>query len=827
MTLVGVPGIGKSRLVGELFHAVEESGELTFWRQGRSLPYGEGVSYWALAEMVKAQAGILETDSDDEVGAKLRDAVEQLLEEDVDWVVSHLRPLVGQTADSAGSQEEAFTAWRRFFEVLADKRALVLVFEDIQWADDGLLDFIEHLADWVRDVPMLILCTARLELLERRPAWGGGKLNAANIALAPLSGEDTARLMWALGVETQPALVERAGGNPLYAEQYVRMLRERGSAEELPESVQGIIAARLDSLPAAEKGVLQDAAVMGKVFWVGALGVDEQQLHPLQQKEFVQRARRSSVAGETEFSFRHVLVRDVAYGQIPRADRAAKHLRAAEWIESLGRADDHAEMVAHHYANALELTRASGGALDGLVTRARDALRDAGIRAASLNAVAQAERYFAEALDLTDADDAERLQLLLKLGEAKHIRSWEGSEELAEARDGFIAAGDPESAAEAILSIADNLWSRGQGEEARAQLDQALSLVSERPPTRTQAFVLEQAARYEMLADRNEEAIAVGGHALRMAEALGLDDIRARVLNSIGAARVASGDPDGGLENLNESIELATRLNIADEMVRGWNNRATMKLLIGRLADARVDLAEAYRLGRHFGQRGFVRWFEGGPLLGPLKIDGEWDEVVERATAFISELGDETNYQAPASYMSRAEVRAARGDDTGAAEDAAQALELARPAGDPQLTGAILLDVSFIYMTIGDTARAEQLFDEALAFIRGLGDLGWLVVELHALAWVARQLGRSGELLALVENEALQTPWLVAARAIAAGDDARAAEIYGEMGHPSLEAFARLQSGREPDVRQALEFYRRVGASRYIREGEALLAASA
>ena len=189
VTLVGVPGIGKSRLVGELFRSVERGGQLTYWRQGRSLPYGEGVSYWALAEMVKAQAGMLETDSDDEVEAKLARTVEQLIDEDGEWVLSHLRPLVGQASDTAsGSQEEAFAAWRRFFEALADQHPLVLVFEDIQWADDGLLDFIEHLADWVRDVPMLILCTARLELLERRPAWGGGKLNAANVAAGATVG---------------------------------------------------------------------------------------------------------------------------------------------------------------------------------------------------------------------------------------------------------------------------------------------------------------------------------------------------------------------------------------------------------------------------------------------------------------------------------------------------------------------------------------------------------------------------------------------------------------------------------------------------------------
>src|SRR5207248_403888 len=190
------------------------------------------------------------------------------------------------------SQEEAFVAWRRFFEALAEEHAVVLVFEDIQWADDGLLDFIEHLADWVRDVPMLILCTARLDLLERRPGWGGGKLNSANVAL----------------------------------------------------------------------------------------GAPEQQLHPLQQKEFVQRARRSSVEGETEYAFKHLLVRDVAYGQVPRADRAQKHLRTAEWIESLGRTEDQAEMVAHHYVSAFELARAAGQDVSGITSRMGGALREAGDR---------------------------------------------------------------------------------------------------------------------------------------------------------------------------------------------------------------------------------------------------------------------------------------------------------------------------------------------------------------------------------------------------------------------------------------------------------------
>jgi class 3 adenylate cyclase/tetratricopeptide (TPR) repeat protein len=843
ITLIGVPGIGKSRLVGELFRAIEASGELTYWRQGRSLPYGEGVSYWALAEMVKAQAGILETDSDEDVAAKLERAVEQLVDEDSEWVLSHLRPLAGQTGEAAGSQEEAFAAWRRFFEGLAEDRALVLVFEDIQWADVGLLDFIEHLVDWMHDVPVLIICTARLELLERRPAWGGGKLNAANVALAPLTGEETAKLIAALSerplleAETQAELLDRAGGNPLYAEQYVRMLAERGTMDALPESVQGIIAARLDGLAPAEKSVLQDAAVVGKVFWLGALGVGEAELHVLQQKEFVQRARRSSVAGETEFSFKHVLVRDVAYGQIPRADRAQKHARTAEWIESLGRAEDHAEMVAHHYVNALELSRAAGGPDDRLATRARGALREAGLRAASLNAVAQAERYFREAFALAAADDDERLELLFKLGEAKYFRSWQGREELEEARDGFIALGDVEAAAEATIMLADIAWSKGQGDEVRAQLEAARSLIRGRPASRTQAAVLCEVARYEMLADRNESAIAVGRDALRLAEELGLDDISTRALNNVGAARVAAGDP-GGLGDLEQSIGLADKMNSAADLIRGYNNLGTMKVLLGRLEEARADMLEAHRIADHYGHRAFTYWAEGGPLLARPYQRGAWDEVLVQTDAFLASLGGGTHYQAASSHVFRGLVRVARGDSAGAVADADMALELARPVGDPQVTCTGLAVCSFIFMSAGEEARARAVLGETLELVRDLQQLGWVVVELHALAWVARMLGRARELLDAVAGEPLQSPWLLAGRAVAEGDFVRAADILGEMGAPALEAFYRLraaesfvEAGRRAEadeqLRPALAFYRSVGATRYVREGEALLAASA
>jgi tetratricopeptide (TPR) repeat protein len=313
--------------------------------------------------------------------------------------------------------------------------------------------------------------------------------------------------------------------------------------------------------------------------------------------------------------------------------------------------------------------------------------------------------------------------------------------------------------------------------------------------------------------------------------------VSARVLNNIGSARVAAGD-HGGIDDMDESIALATRLNIADEIVRAYNNRGTMKILLGRVADGYADVDEATRLAEHYGQRGFVRWINAGPLIGRQWYLGRWDEVVAMADAFIAGLGDEGHYQAASSYIFRGHVRAARGDDAGAAEDAGRAWELARPVGDPQVTGSTLLTVAAIYMAAGDGERATELYEESLDLLRGLAQLGWVVVELHSVAWVAWKLGRGDELLAVVADEPLQSPWLHAGRAVARGDFAAAAEMFQAMGVAALEALYRLRAaealvaaGRRAEadeqLRPALAFYRGVGAARYVREGEALLAASA
>jgi hypothetical protein len=242
VTLVGVPGIGKSRLVAELYARLDAAPEIVWWRQGRALPYGDGVSFWALSEMVKAHAGVQDNDLLDDARSKVWASIESAVApDDRIWVGQYLLPLVGVEQDDVSeSRDESFAAWRRYFEGLADQRPLVLVFEDLHWADDGLLDFVDHLADWATGVPLCIVGTARPELLDRRPGWGGGKLNATTLALTALADAEAAQIISGvleqalLPANTQRDLLERAGGNPLYAEQFARLYAERGSAENMP-----------------------------------------------------------------------------------------------------------------------------------------------------------------------------------------------------------------------------------------------------------------------------------------------------------------------------------------------------------------------------------------------------------------------------------------------------------------------------------------------------------------------------------------------------------------------------------------------------------------
>ena len=330
LTLVGVPGIGKSRLVRELFHDLDRRPELIRWREGRSPPYGSGVTFWALGEIVKAEAGMLESHESGAAASKLATAVAGVIEDtdEARWVERHLGALVGLEAEETlfgDRRAEAFAAWRRFIERLAERRPTVLVLEDLHWADDALLDFVEYLLAWAADVELLLVCTARPELFERRPGWWADSSTSRVVSLAPLTEPETHELLDALlgtallPEETRSALLRSATGNPLYAQEFVRMLEDRGLLGQregewivertddlpVPDSILGIIAARLDAVPSEDRAVIQDASVVGKVFWPFAVAhvaergrwAVEEALRRLEQRQLIRRRHDSSVEG--------------------------------------------------------------------------------------------------------------------------------------------------------------------------------------------------------------------------------------------------------------------------------------------------------------------------------------------------------------------------------------------------------------------------------------------------------------------------------------------------------------------------------------------------
>jgi class 3 adenylate cyclase/tetratricopeptide (TPR) repeat protein len=853
VTIVGAAGIGKTRLLAELADRLtvpedppdpRSTGEPAMrppqprpvaWRQGRALPYGDGPTFGALAEAVKVEAGILESDGAEVAGRRLAAAAAAVTEPvTAAWVAGHLRRLVGvgsgepgggataagpattaaERATTAADREEEFAAWRRFLHGVAATRPLVLALEDLHRADDALLDFVEGLV--TRDggrAPVLVLATARPELLERRPGWGAG---GATLALEPLGDGDTSGLLATLlahhgqggwQAEVDPALLGRVGGNPLFAEEYVRMLRDRGgppagpaggaaAAAPLPTGVQAIVAARLDALPAADKAVLHDAAVLGQVGWLGALaeisghGLEDlaAALDRLEAREFLQRAPASRVAGEVEYGFRHTLVRDVAYGQVLRAERADKHRRAAAWIEALApdRAEGRAELLAYHYRAALSFARAAGTEPPGLAARTLAALREAGDRAAALGGWETAVRFLAGALELCAAGDPARGPLLLRLGRARCRGEMAGHDELTEAREALLAAGDPVAAAEAEMLLGELAFLQGRGEDRQAATDRALALVAGSPPSATKAAVLRGAMMHLVVASRHAEGLAVGRELLAMARTLGLDDLEADVLGAIGTARVEAGDP-GGLDDLEAAIArfggLGTPGGTLWHLNLGWAAAA-----MGDLRRCFAALAAGAREAERFGS---WRWRRSIELqrVAERYWTGRWPEAV----AVVDDLlaTGERHYLEWECRMWRGRTRLAGGRTAEALADAEAAHALAVRARDPQ---DLHPTRAFLARALLAAGRREEAAEVAGRLLDGLGG-GVLGPDLGAdLGLVLGELGIPAE--ALDRPGIPPTPGLEAARALAAGDPLAAAEGYAAIGSRPDEADARLAAAR-------------------------------
>ena len=834
VTIAGVPGIGKSRLVGELFNELEHQAELTNWRRGRSLPYGEGGALWAFGDMVKAQAGILESDAAADAERKLHETVAAaVVEDDVVWVEERLRPLVGLSGET-GARDESFGAWRRFVEALAEQRPTVLVFEDVHWANDELLDFIDDLVGWVTDVPLLVVATARPELFDRRPDWGGGKRNALTISLAPLAGPDTARLLAALlnqtllPAEQQQALLARAGGNPLYAEQFARMFVERGEVSGmLPETVQGIITARLDSLPQPEKALLLDAAVLGRTFWRSALDGEDVDVHllALQRKEFIRRERRSTVSGESEYEFAHLLIRDVAYAQMPRVTRAETHARAARWIDSLagGRGADLAELRAHHYLSAMGLFEAAGVDPSDLVGATIDALLAAAQQSQRLFAFTQAAHYASRALDLAGDGDPRRPQLLFALASAQGdlAQADAFSATAAQAAAGFIADGDLESAARVEILTASELWSFGRRDEADAAAERALALVRDLPVSRTTAAALDGRARLLMLASRYEEAIDLAMSGLAAARQFSDPRSEASLLITLGTARNQASPRD--LRELEEGAEIADRLNLPLEYTRGHNNIAELLLEDGDIEGAATHVALALKNGERLGVVSIVVWLL--PQVAAVGYHGgHWTSADESLRRY-RHLRETTtaNYTESQAEATRAAIAFGRGE---AEADAIwqHAVALGREMKDPQARMPALSGCARFLVESGRHDEAAALYEEILGpgerYFGALIDLGWVMHDL-GLPDAAR-LDEGGGV------------WGLAGAHIARGEFEAAGALLARTGLHTEAAYARLRAAEDLTgaergalLEPALAFYRAVGATAYVLRAEALLPASA
>ena len=655
VSVIAVAGTGKSRLSWELFKYVDGLADSVRWHRGRCLPYGEGVTYWALAEMVRTRAEIIEGEEPDVQLAKLHAAVEESIPDPDErrFVEPRLAHLLGLDDGAPGDRENLFSAWRLFYERLAEEMPTVMVFEDMEWADAALLDFIEYLVEWSKSHPLFVVVLARPELVERRPTWGSGMRAYTSLYLEPLHDDDMERMLSGLAPglpgELRASIRERAEGVPLYAMEIVRMLLDRGvlvregsayvpagpiETIEVPETLHALIAARLDGLTPDERRVVQDAAVLGKTFVREALaslsGTPAADLDPLLaslvRKEVlsIQADRLSPERGQ--YGFLQDMMRRVAYEMLSKRDRKAKHLAAAALDAD---EDEVVEVVAAHLLAAY---RADPDAADGEVIRqsAAVALVRAGERAASLAASFEAQRYFEQAAELAD-DSIDRAGLTERAGVMARAgaRVETAIAHFEQAMALFEAAGERHQAARVSARLGEAMWDQGKLIEPLEQMDAALALLSSEEPDADLAALAAQVGRFRFFSGDLPRAMERIETALRLAEELNLPDILSQALNTKGIVLVNSGRYVEGGALISFALDIALENDIPTEALRGYNNVADIHARLDRYERSDDVYADGLALARRVGNRSSEWQFLS--QLYPAYALGRWDEALERA----------------------------------------------------------------------------------------------------------------------------------------------------------------------------------------------------
>ncbi|HET9879811.1 MAG TPA: adenylate/guanylate cyclase domain-containing protein, partial [Candidatus Limnocylindria bacterium] len=687
VSIFGQGGIGKSRLVWEFLKYIDGVTEVVYWHQGRSPAYGEGISFWALAEMVRSRAMITEADDPaaqrTKLGATLDEHVPDAAERA--WIEPRLLQLLGlegTDADARPDRESLFAAWRVFFERIAEKGVTVLVFEDLQWADDGLLDFIDHVLEWTRDRPIYLIGLARPELLDRRSDWGAGRRNFTSLVLEPLQADDMRELLGGLVPGLPEAVVERvlerAEGIPLYAVETVRMLlaeglvtpedggyRPTGDLSELsvPASLHALIASRLDGLDPGDRSLLEAASVIGKTFGVDALTAVSsgdpsdvaERLRGLVRREMLtlEADPRSPELGQ--YSFVQALVREVAYGTLARRDRRRLHLAAARYFETR---DDEgiAGALAEHYV-AAHRAQPDGPEGEAVAAQARVALRGAAERARSLGSFVQATRFLERALEVT-TDPAERMELHAAAGDAGLYAGFTG-EPLEHTRKALELAremGDRRRVLEAIVEHGLAFSAIGRIAEMVALLEPARTEYDDLVETREYTKLSAELARANMLRGEYAESLRIADETLPVAERLDLVRETLEVLVTRGAVLANFGRVREAIVTLVGAVEVAAAHDLHQIGLRGRVNLS--------FAAAAEDPELAYRVAREgyewtvrLGMAGYAYYLLGNAVeLAIRSGDWEWAEApLEEA------IGATENDLAP--RMRSAEIRGLRGED--------------------------------------------------------------------------------------------------------------------------------------------------------------------
>jgi class 3 adenylate cyclase/tetratricopeptide (TPR) repeat protein len=792
VTIIGQAGTGKSRLIREFEKYTDGLAEDTFWHTGRSPSYGEGITFWALGEMVRKRAGLAERDDDQTTRQRIAATLEDYVPDEGDrrYIEPRLLQLLGVGDARAGEREETFAAWRMFFERVAERGPTVMAFEDLEFADPGMLDFIDYVVEWSRNHPIYILALCRPELLERREGWGAGHRNYTAIGLEPLSDQAMrqalAGLVPGLPATAVKQILMRAEGVPLYAVETVRMLLNDGRLAEhdgiyepvgdlteleVPNTLHALIAARLDALDPADRSVLQDAAVLGQTFSVAALvGIGgqpgdevEPRLRSLVRREVLELNVDPLSPERGQYGFVQGLVREVAYSTLSKRDRRTRHLAAARYFEVLGD-EELAGALAIHYLDAWKAAP-EGPEGDAVAAQARVALRAAAERAAALHSPAQALSYLEHLLSVT-TDPAERAAVLERAGDAAEATArFDLAEKYAEeAMDISRSLGDRSALARAAEVMSRALL-------GTASLDRGIKIVQqtldelvgleEDPAT---VHLLAALARLKALSNDNEEAIELAERALVAAERLDLVEVIAGAVMTKGVALAYLNRNREAMLLLPGVLLLAeTHGMVVIEM------RARLNISQFQIVDEPVTAGSMARIGMEKAQKLGLRYWEtllaGNAVMAALRT-GDWDWALKAGADVLRDDPVTTSNSEVDAYP--AIITALRGDGGARLSVNVEVIApLSSSTADPQYPALVSMLRTWQQLTSGDVVAAsngvpmeieEPTYASAAYSLAG-----------HAALWL-RERDRAVHILDALNKLTVRGQWVSASRrSLAAG----------------------------------------------------------